>query len=171
MNPPANTAADDNAADADANVASNARADASFSLRREPRNVLFFDGVCGLCNRVVDFLVAHDHARRLRYAPLQGETFQAVAKEVPWLRAVDSVIAMRERADDGRREFFVHSRAVIFSFGQLGGWWRLVGLLAYVPRPLSDALYKFVARIRYAVFGKYERCRIPSPAERDLFLP
>lgn len=135
-----------------------------------PRTILFFDGVCGLCNAVVDFLVAHDHRRRLRYAPLQGETFRAVAREVPWLRNVDSVIAMREHAD-GRREFFVHSRAALFAFGQLGGPWLLLGLLGWVPRFLSDGLYRFVARIRYAVFGKREQCRLPTPGERALFLP
>ena len=132
--------------------------------------VLFFDGVCGLCNAVVDFLVAHDHRRRLRYAPLQGETFQAVAREVPWLKNVDSVIAMREHPD-GRREFFVHSRAALFAFGQLGGPWMLVGLLGWVPRPVSDRVYRFVARVRYAVFGKRDHCRIPAPAERSRFLP
>ena len=134
------------------------------------RVILFFDGVCGLCNAVVDFLVAHDHRRRLRYAPLQGETFQAVAREVPWLKTVDSVIAMRE-LPDGRREFFVHSRAAIFVFGQLGGAWLLLGLLGWIPRSWSDVAYRFVARVRYAVFGKREQCRIPSPAERKLFLP
>ena len=134
------------------------------------RVILFFDGVCGLCNAVVDFLVAHDHRGRLRYAPLQGETFQAVASEVPWLRTVDSVIAMRERPGEPR-EFFVHSRAALFAFGQLGGPWVLVGLLGWVPRPVSDAVYRFVARVRYAVFGKRDQCRIPSPAERARFLP
>lgn len=135
-----------------------------------PRTILFFDGVCGLCNAVVDFLVAHDHRRRLLYAPLQGETFQAVAREVPWLKTIDSVIAMREQPD-GRREFFIHSRAAIFAFGQLGGPWLLLGLLGWVPRPVSDSLYRLVARVRYAVFGRRDRCRLPSPAEADRFLP
>ncbi len=134
------------------------------------RVILFFDGVCGLCNAVVDFLVAHDHRRRLRYAPLQGETFQALAREVPALRDVDSVIAVREHPD-GRREIFLHSRAALFAFGQLGGPWLLLGLLGWVPRSLSDTVYRFVARVRYAVFGKREQCRIPAPAERALFLP
>ena len=136
----------------------------------EPRVILFFDGVCGLCNAVIDFLLAHDHRRRLRFAPLQGETFQALAREEPWLREIDSVIVVRERP--GRpREFFVHSRAAIFAFGQLGGPWLLVGLLGWVPRALSDAAYRLVARVRYALFGKRELCRIPTPGERSLFLP
>jgi predicted DCC family thiol-disulfide oxidoreductase YuxK len=42
--------------------------------------VVLFDGVCNLCNRSVDFLVRHDRAQRLRFAPLQSETGRALLR-------------------------------------------------------------------------------------------
>ena len=40
----------------------------------QTRPILFFDGVCGLCNRFVDLMLKADSRDRFRYAPLQGET-------------------------------------------------------------------------------------------------
>ena len=37
------------------------------------RHVVFYDGVCGLCDRTVRFLLRRDRRDRLRFAPLQGE--------------------------------------------------------------------------------------------------
>ena len=41
-------------------------------MDRQP--VLFFDGVCGLCNKFIDFLLRRKNIKRLRFSPLQGET-------------------------------------------------------------------------------------------------
>ena len=35
--------------------------------------IIFYDGVCGLCNRLVQFLLKHDKDGRLRFASLQSE--------------------------------------------------------------------------------------------------
>ncbi|MBV9658330.1 MAG: DUF393 domain-containing protein [Verrucomicrobia bacterium] len=150
-----------------------ASASASTSAQNDflgEQTVLFFDGVCGLCNRTVDFLIARDRAGRIRYAPLQGETFRAVAETRPELRAIDSVIVMRQRRN--RREFLVRSRAVLFALSQLGGGWEILRWLALlVPQPISDALYREIARVRYRIWGKRDVCRLPTAAERGLFLP
>lgn len=136
------------------------------------RTVVFFDGVCGLCNRTVDFLIAKDRVRMLRYAPLQGETFRDVTRDRPDLRAIDSVIVMHESADGARREFHVRSRAALFALSRLGAPWTcLRRVAALVPQPLSDLVYRFVARVRYRIWGKLDVCRMPTAAERELFLP
>lgn len=36
--------------------------------------VLFYDGVCGLCDRLVQFVLDRDRAARVTFAPLQGTT-------------------------------------------------------------------------------------------------
>ncbi len=138
------------------------------------RTVVFFDGVCGLCNRTVDFLIARDHARVLRYAPLQGETFRDVTRDRPDLRAVDSVIVMHEieTTNGARREFHVRSRAALFALSRLGSSWTwLRRLAALMPQPVSDLVYRFVARVRYRIWGKLDACRMPTATERELFLP
>lgn len=136
------------------------------------RIVLFFDGVCGLCNQTVDFLIAHDADRRFLFAPLQGETFAEVTRDRPDLRAIDSVIVMHERDNGRQRQFLIRSHAVMFALSQLGGRWSWLARLGlWIPRPLSDAIYKIVAHVRYRIWGKREACRLPTAEERGLFLP
>lgn len=127
---------------------------------------LFFDGHCGLCDGLVTWLAAHDRSRRLRFAPLQGET--AAAHLPADLRHGDLRTVVYEDAT-GRHE---RSSAVLRALAVLGGGWRLVAAIAWVvPRPLRDALYDAIARRRRQWFGRRADCRMPAPEERDRFLP
>ena len=127
--------------------------------------MIFFDGVCGLCNWSVDFVIARDRRRVFRFAPLQGET----ARRRLGIAADDPVRSMvlADGAGTYRR-----SDAVWRVLVRLGGFWRVCGrLLWLVPRPLRNWGYEFIACRRYRWFGKHETCRLPTPQERELFLP
>ena len=127
--------------------------------------ILFFDGVCGLCNRTVDLLIRRDRAGVLRFAPLQGETAARLLPEAD-VRGLASVVLVDE-AGTYRR-----SDAIARVLRHLGGRYRFYGTaLRMIPRPLRDLGYRFVAKIRYRVFGKKETCRLPTAAERGRFLP
>jgi predicted DCC family thiol-disulfide oxidoreductase YuxK len=127
---------------------------------------LFFDGVCGLCNRTVRFLLRHDRHDRLRFAPLQGTTARCLLPPLGGRpEDLDTIYVV---TSDGR--LLERSRAVLFAATALGGGWALLGVLRLVPRPLADWLYRWVARIRYRVFGHLEACSIPTPEERSRFL-
>lgn len=125
--------------------------------------VIYFDGVCGLCNGFVDFVLARDRARRYRFAPLQGD--RAVARFGP-VDQVDPTTIVYE--EDG--VLFDRSAAALRIVSGLGGVWSLVAVLGLVPRPIRDAVYDWVARNRYAWFGKRDTCRLPTPEERAVFL-
>jgi len=130
---------------------------------------IFYDGHCALCHRAVKFVLNHDRSgAAFRFAPLQGETFQA---RVPVdLRGgmPDSMVVQTEDAS-----FLVRSDACIHILRRLGGGWRiLAALAAAVPRPLRDALYALIARIRYRAFGRRDDLCPVVPAElRDRFDP
>jgi predicted DCC family thiol-disulfide oxidoreductase YuxK len=126
--------------------------------------VIFFDGVCGLCNRFVDFVIRRDTRRVFRFAPLQGETARH------WLDAADvrdlKTVVLIDREGTHRK-----SSAVLRVLRGLGGFWRAVGaVLWFVPFPLRDVGYSLIAGNRYALFGKKETCRLPTPDERGRFL-
>jgi predicted DCC family thiol-disulfide oxidoreductase YuxK len=129
-------------------------------------HILFYDGVCGLCDRTVHFLLKRDRHDRLRFAPLQG----AVAAELlpPLGGRPEDLDTMYLVTRDGR--LFQKSRAVLVAVATLGGPWSLVSVLRIVPRPLADVFYGFVASVRYRLFGKYAACQIPSRQERARFL-
>ncbi len=127
-------------------------------------NIVFFDGVCGLCNHSVNWLLARDPEHRLRFAPLQGIT--AAMMVSPELRErLDTLVFVRDR------QTYVRTAAVTRILISLGGRWRLVGGLMWaIPFPIRDLGYRLVSRLRYRLFGKHDSCRLPTPAERAVFL-
>jgi predicted DCC family thiol-disulfide oxidoreductase YuxK len=131
-----------------------------------PARVVLYDGVCGLCDRLVQFLVAKDRARRLRYAPLQGETAARLRAQLPGIPDdLDTMVFV----DDG--QVYLRSRAFARIARYLPMPWRLGAVLRYVPRVLADAAYGLVARSRYRIFGKVEACGLPTAEQRQLLLP
>lgn len=127
---------------------------------------MFFDGVCGLCNRTVQFLLRRDRRDRLRFAPLQGPTARRIL--IPLGGRPEALDTIYVVTADGR--LLQRSRAVLFAAAALGGAWALLNLLRVVPRPLADLLYGLVARVRYRVFGRLDACAMPTAAERAKFL-
>jgi predicted DCC family thiol-disulfide oxidoreductase YuxK len=127
--------------------------------------IVFFDGVCGLCNRFIDFVIKRDRAGVFRFAPLQGETARERLPAAD-VRDVNTMVLVDEQG------VFRKSTAATRILLRLGGAWSLVGgTLRLIPPPLRDAGYSLVARYRYRIFGKKETCRMPTPAERGRFLP
>jgi len=133
--------------------------------------VVFYDGVCGLCDRLVKFLIAHDPRGRILFAPLQGEAARDTL--VRYGRHPDDLdtiyVVANWRAEDER--LLSHSRAVLHAVDQLGGAWRVLARAArLVPPAVADVLYRFVARVRYRVFGRYDVCQLPPAEWRTRFL-
>ena len=127
---------------------------------------LFFDGVCNLCNSTVDFIIKRDKRRYFRFGSLQGETAHQVVPEYADEAGLSTVVLV---TGEGK---LVRSTAICRVLKELGGFWKAVGtVFMWIPRPIRDWLYKGVAKVRYRVWGKKDSCRLPTPAERDLFLP
>ncbi len=126
-------------------------------------SIVFFDGVCGLCNRAVDVILEEDIYHRYSFAPVQGETAADIDDDT--VRSGQSM-ALQE---DGT--LYTKSDAVLRIAAGLGGLWRVFSWVRILPRPLRNGVYFLVQKSRYQVFGKHETCRLPTPEERRLFLP
>ena len=132
-------------------------------IRGSTPAVIYFDGFCGLCNGFVDFVLRRDSAHRFRFAPLQGST--ATARFGP-AGDVDPTTILLE----AEGIIYERSTAALRIVSRLGGIWRAAAVLRLVPRPIRDWVYDWVARNRYAWFGKRDTCRLPTPQEREAFL-
>lgn len=127
--------------------------------------VVLFDGVCTLCNRTVDFIMRHDRARQYRYGSLQSSSGRRLLEKFNLGEDVlDSIVVI----DEGR--VYRKSEAALHVARGLDAPWRFVSMLSVLPRGLCDRVYDWIARHRYAWFGKRDTCRIPSDAEKQLFL-
>ena len=130
-----------------------------------PNRLLFFDGVCNLCNGLVQFIIRHDRHKRFRFASLQSETGRRFL-DLHGLAAqdLDSLVYWRK----GRA--LTRSTAALNVARDLGGIWAMGHALIIVPRFLRDAAYDLVARKRYRWFGRRETCMVPTSELRDRFL-
>jgi len=127
--------------------------------------IVFFDGVCGLCNGFVDHVLTADRARAMRFAPIQGVTARDLLPELPEQPERWSMVYLDERG------VHVESDAPIEIWRRLGGWRGWLGLARWVPRCVRNPVYRFVARHRYRWFGRLDTCRAPAPEHRSRFLP
>lgn len=133
--------------------------------------IVLYDGVCGLCNRLVQFLLKHDRDGHLRFASLQSDFAAKVLrrhgidpKDLDTLHVVENYEQPNERV-------LQRSDAVLRAGRKLGGFWTLCSSIGrLVPRPIRDFVYRLVARNRYRMFGKYDTCMLPDPSQRSRFL-
>lgn len=135
------------------------------SNRNVQNPIIFFDGVCGLCNSVVSVLLRADTNHLFRFAPLQGETARALLPPLSDDPGIWSLVYLDEQG--------VHEQSdgALLIARRLGGAWSLLGVIRFLPRGVRDGLYRVIARNRYRWFGKREACRIPTAEERARFLP
>src|SRR5262245_29640328 len=127
--------------------------------------VVFFDGVCNLCNGFVQFVIRRDPAGGFKFAPLQSEAARArIGESIAPGAALSTVLLWR----NGR--LYDRSTAALLVLRQLRFPWPVTAVLFVIPRPLRDWVYDLIARRRYRWFGQRETCMVPTPDIRRRFL-
>lgn len=123
-----------------------------------PQPILFFDGVCNLCNSSVQFVIRHDKKNQFLFAQLQTPAGQkALANTDIPSSGKESVILHI----DGK--YYTRSSAALHTLRLLGWPWATGFVFIIVPKPVRDAVYNFISRNRYRWFGKKDHCMIPTP--------
>lgn len=130
------------------------------------RPVVLYDGTCGLCAKSVRWILHHEADRDLVFAPLQGDTAQALRAKYPNIpKTVDTVVYV----DGGKAH--LRSKAFLHLAKHLKGPWRLLHALRWIPGFLMNVGYRIIAATRYRLFGRVDACELPSPENRGRFLP
>lgn len=133
--------------------------------------LILYDGGCGLCNRIVWFVLRHDAAGRFWFCALQDPMAGRILASHGLDAAKLDTFCLVNNPFSSGEQVLVSSTAAVGVLLELGGWWRLLGkIIRFVPRPLRDFGYRAVARVRYRVFGRVNACPLPSAAQRERFL-
>ena len=143
--------------------------------------IVLYDGVCGFCNRSVQFILRRDPGGAFRFAPLQsGLAARILARHGANPSDLDTMYVVLDYDDacGNRREegksgesLLSRSDAALFVLQQLGGIWRVVaGAMQLLPRPVRDWGYRSIAGNRYRMFRRYDTCPLPDEATRARFL-
>jgi predicted DCC family thiol-disulfide oxidoreductase YuxK len=132
-------------------------------MQTNGRPVLYFDGVCSLCNRSIQFVIKQDKKQQFLFAPLQGEAGKEALKHLH-PHNPDSVVLQY------MGKYYTQSDAILKVLKILGGVWSLSSIVLLIPGFIRNGLYKIVARSRYKWFGKTDSCMVPKPALKARFL-
>jgi len=127
--------------------------------------IIYFDGVCNLCNWSVKFVIKHDKKFIFSFASLQSEFAKNQSMHVNGQDIKFNTIVYAE--DD---LIYEKSDAVLKIIKGFGGLWRLIKLFEIIPKSWRDGLYDIIARNRYRWFGKRDQCMVPSNENASRFL-
>lgn len=137
--------------------------------------LIFFDGICNLCNHTVQFIINRDPQDYFRFAALQSE----VAKEQ--LGLLDTGAKESRTVAANPQEFntiillengkaYYRSTAALRIARRLSGLWPLLYGFIIIPAFIRDFFYQLISKSRYRIWGKQDSCMIPSPALKSKFL-
>jgi len=130
-----------------------------------PDGLMLFDGVCHLCDGTVRTVLAWDRHGVIRFTPIQS----------PYGRR----LALAHGLDPDTPESFLfldHGRplaktaAIGALLRRLPSPWRWLAIVDRLPRKPMDTAYDWVARNRYRLWGKKDRCMAPTPEQRERFM-
>lgn len=126
--------------------------------------LVLYDGECGLCQRSVRFLLRHEKAAVLKFAPLQSELGESLLKQHGLKTDLGEMVLI----ENGEVKTGPEGALASCRYLKAPARWLSVGRL--LPPPVRRGLYRFVARRRIRWFGKADLCSLPDPEQSDRFL-
>lgn len=127
--------------------------------------IILFDGVCNLCNSAINFVIDHDKNNVFKFGSLQSSEGQFYLKKFGLnSENFDSFVLI-----DGDK-YYTKSTAALRVANDLPGLYKLLYGFIIVPTFIRDAVYNFVSKYRYKIFGKSDSCRMPTPELKSKFL-
>ena len=122
--------------------------------------MILFDGTCAFCERSVRFVATRDRGY-FKFGASQTPAGQAVlARHGAGALAAGTMIMIEE----GR--VYMRSDAVLRIAARMTAPWKYARVFLAVPRPLRDAMYRFIATNRHRISGRSNACDIPPPEIR-----
>jgi predicted DCC family thiol-disulfide oxidoreductase YuxK len=117
--------------------------------------VVYYDGICGLCDFFVNLIVKIDSKGILKFSSLQGPSGQKLLNDLKFkTEELDTVLF---RTND---QVYTKSTAVFKIIKSIGGIWRVFLFFELLPTSFNDFIYKKIAINRYKIFGKLDQCDI-----------
>ncbi len=130
------------------------------------KKIILFDGVCNLCDTVVQRIIKADKNDQFRFMWLGADN----AKHLLDLVGIDPLKTDSIVLFEPGKKHYIESQAVLRIAYHLSGPYKLLGVFKILPKSIADRLYRFIARNRYGVFGKKQACLLPEKNILNKFL-
>jgi|SRR5215471_155606 len=133
-------------------------------------HLVLYDGVCGLCSRLLRFAIRHDRRCVFRFASLQSAVGKAMVTRSGGNPEDLTSFWVFANFRTAHGCVLTRSNAALFVAGELGWPWKALSVAGLLPAVLRDRAYDVIARFRYRLFGRHEQCEIPPPEFRSRFI-
>ena len=128
------------------------------------KHIIFFDGVCNMCNSFVRLIIKLDYKEQFVFCPISSKKGQKIINKFNLeLKNIDSIILLKNN------KITLKSEAVIEILVSLSLLFRFFLILKILPSKLLDLIYDFIAKYRYKLFGRKESCIIPDEKYKSRF--
>lgn len=137
-------------------------------MKKLPKNkkIILFDGVCNLCNSMVQFVIKKDKKDQFRFVALQSELGQEITIYLHIdTTKIDSIILYEPGT-----AYYYKANAALKIAQYLGGIIAIISLFRFLPDSLKNNVYDYIAKNRYKWYGKKESCILPTPELKEKFL-
>ncbi|WP_405246560.1 thiol-disulfide oxidoreductase DCC family protein [Cellulophaga sp. Asnod2-G02] len=128
--------------------------------------IVLFDGVCNLCNSSIHTIIKYDKKDEFRFASIQSEIGQKLAKE----RHIDTTLVDSIILIEPGIAYYTKSTAALLIGKSFGGLWSILAIFEWIPEKFRDTIYDYVANNRYKWYGKKDACMIPTAELKAKFL-
>jgi predicted DCC family thiol-disulfide oxidoreductase YuxK len=127
--------------------------------------IVVFDGICNICNALVNFIIVRDDKNTFKFAPMQSNIGQQILSEHHMSSEnIDTFLLVKND------KVLIKSDAALAIARELKVPWNYLVILKYIPKPIRDYCYFLIASNRYKWFGRKEHCMLPTPELQDKFL-
>lgn len=130
------------------------------------KKIILFDGVCNLCDSVVQQVIKRDRKDVFRFVPLQSELGRKILSHIGVNSLdVDSIILYEPGI-----AYHYKSDAALQIAKYLGGIAGFALIFKILPTFIRNGIYDFIAKNRYKWYGRKESCMVPTPEISAKFL-
>ncbi|HET8962349.1 MAG TPA: DCC1-like thiol-disulfide oxidoreductase family protein [Chitinophagales bacterium] len=126
--------------------------------------IIFFDGVCNLCNASVQYVLKRDKKNIFHFAALQSDFTKNFFHQKQFVPKTDSIVLYYNNT------FYTESTAALYIAKQLRFPANIWYIFIVIPTPIRNAVYKLIASVRYKWFGRRDSCMMPSKDTANKFL-
>lgn len=120
-------------------------------------HLICFDTSCPLCLRMVCFLIRKDSKKKFCFTSLNSPDFK---KFIPDMHSVVLVTDFKKTP-----KTFLQAKALFSIAWLLGSYWKILGLLSFLPCALFNWLYRLTANHRMKISSHFKEPDIETTQE------
>ncbi len=116
--------------------------------------MILFDGLCPICNSCVRFITKINHNKTIVFCSMESNSGSKIINNLNLTNISDSIIVI------DKDNYYINGKAIKRIVDKFTGIYSICKLVKLFPTFLIDFIYQIIAKNRYLIFKKYEKCPV-----------